>query len=183
MLGGMSVLVSGCDGGSTQLEACKKAMQHLPERAPADPALFSPKEWDETEELCRELAESKSDLAPRGREQLAELTRRRTEMDATISKQRKASEARAKTAREERTRMLRQKIRPKWGPFTTPNEPDSRCVSEGKPPFMIHYTGSTYAENEELAYADGCVHAFHVSPNPGMQDEDDNGFCCPDPRK
>lgn len=73
------------------------------------------------------------------------------------------------------------KIRPKWEAFSNPGEPDSRCVSEGRPPFILTYEGSTYAENEEVAYADGCVHAFYVAQN-GPWGPDRNSFCCPDPR-
>jgi hypothetical protein len=54
---------------------------------------------------------------------------------------------------------------------------DDTCASKGKPPRSYRYTGGTYAENESVAYSDGCV-AYDDRAVSAMGHAQ-NHFCCP----
>jgi hypothetical protein len=56
-------------------------------------------------------------------------------------------------------------------------EPDSGCLSKGLPPYNRSFEGGTFAENEQVAKAEGCVHRW-----PGAHNQDTplaNLYCCP----
>lgn len=85
--------------------------------------------------------------------------------------QRKAEEAAKKAAAEARlarVRQLRGKVKGKFWELG----PNGECRGRGMPPYRKVYEGATYAENTEVAYADGCQ-KLHQSPEI-MQ------FCCPE---
>ena len=51
-------------------------------------------------------------------------------------------------------------------------DPDSMCTGKGFPPYHWDYSGGTFAEDEEIAEADGCRALYSM----GGQNTD---FCCP----
>jgi hypothetical protein len=64
------------------------------------------------------------------------------------------------------------------------SEPDSVCTGKGLPPYQKVYEGGTFAEDELVAYADGCQHSMHISVTPGMpKGVEATYFCCPQARK
>lgn len=68
---------------------------------------------------------------------------------------RKANEEAARAAREaeaQRVATLRQKVTRKYDG----TEPDTECTGKGLPPYRWDYGGGTFAENQEVASADGC---------------------------
>lgn len=68
---------------------------------------------------------------------------------------RKANEEAATAAREAEARRvatLRQKVTRKYDG----TEPDSECTGKGFQPYRWDYSGGTFAENQEVASADGC---------------------------
>jgi len=70
-------------------------------------------------------------------------------------------------ANEARLKTLRAKITKKyWGA-----EPDGGCTGKGLPPYKWDYEGGTFAEDRELAVADGCRPAFGFAEN--------TSYCCP----
>lgn len=84
--------------------------------------------------------------------------------DAEIAKAQEQAEA---TARAERAQALRSKITRKHGGY----EPDGTCTGKGLPPYWWEYTGGTFAEDAEVAAADGC--------SPKGQSRENTDFCCP----
>lgn len=51
------------------------------------------------------------------------------------------------------TDKLREKVKRKY----SGDEPDRECTGKGLPPFRWDYEGGTYAEDEQVAKADGCT--------------------------
>jgi hypothetical protein len=85
---------------------------------------------------------------------------------AAAQAQAAAEQARqAQQAAAARAQALRAKVHKS---YSSPN-PDGDCQGEGKPPYLWQYEGSTYAENKEVAHADGCK----------VYIPDTNTFCCP----
>lgn len=78
-----------------------------------------------------------------------------------------AAAAAAQAAAEERAKALRAKITKKYWD----TEPDGGCTGKGLPPYKWDYTGGTYAEDRELAVADGCSAAHTYAEN--------TSYCCP----
>lgn len=81
-----------------------------------------------------------------------------------------ASEARGAA---ERLESLRQKVKGKYASL----DRDGGCLSKGMPPFNRNFEGGTFAENELVAKADGCVRRW-----PGGHNDDTplrNIYCCP----
>lgn len=91
------------------------------------------------------------------------MAREATEAKAAEESAKAATEARAARAKE-----LRSRIQIKW----VSADPSGDCAGRGLPPYWWQYTGGTYAEDAELAQADGCV----TKTNFRGQDTD---FCCP----
>lgn len=95
--------------------------------------------------------------------------RERAEKEARAAEeQRKAEEAAeraAAKAKAERIAKLRVKVKSKYWSF----KPDPTCLGKGKPQFMMIYEGGTFAENDEVALAAGCV------KEPML----DTTYCCP----
>lgn len=68
---------------------------------------------------------------------------------------RKADEESAKAAREAEARRiasLKQKVTKKY----YDKDPDSECTGKGLPAYRWDYAGGTFAEDQEVAEADGC---------------------------
>jgi hypothetical protein len=87
---------------------------------------------------------------------------------------RKAEEAAAKARSEEaakRISLLREKV--KRTRFLGEEGPDGECVGKSLPPYRRQYEGGTYAEDDEVAFADGCK-KLHRSVE--LRD-----YCCPKP--
>lgn len=169
-----------CDPGKELLALCEQAMTELPVEPPETGESMDATPWDVANEKCRAVAEADSALADEGKRRLEVIEARRTKIDLALAERKKA-----RWKDELETKMLilnglRRRIQPKWGAFTDRGAPDNRCVADGKPPYMLSYEGGTYAENEQVALADKCVHAFYVSTSvPGGPN--DNQFCCPKP--
>jgi hypothetical protein len=66
-----------------------------------------------------------------------------------------------------RIKSLRLKVKRKYWD----DEPDGECTGKGLPPYRYSYEGGTYAEDEEVAGADGC-RKLHGTVE--LQD-----YCCP----
>jgi hypothetical protein len=66
-----------------------------------------------------------------------------------------------------RLKALRAKVQHKY----LDEEPDSLCTGKGLPPFRWSYEGGTFAEDAEVATADGCQSPFTLAEN--------TTFCCP----
>ena len=176
----VAALMMACDPGKELLASCEQAMEALPAEPPETGESMDTAPWDTASEKCRALAEADSKLAAKGKDKLDAISKRKKKIEAVLMERKKA-----RWKDEHETKMLvlkglRRRIQPRWGAFTDRGRPDNRCVSEGKPPYMLAYEGGTYAENEQVAFADKCVHAFRVSTSvPGGPN--DNQFCCPKP--
>lgn len=70
-------------------------------------------------------------------------------------------------AKERRVEQLRAKVKKKYWD----SEPDSHCTGKGMPPYKWSYEGGTFAEDAEVARADGCTPAYGYAEN--------TSFCCP----
>lgn len=73
--------------------------------------------------------------------------RRKAEVEAQRERAKREEEERA-----ERVKRLRSKVKKKYWD----EEPDGECTGKGLPPYRWDYEGGTYAEDEEVARADGC---------------------------
>lgn len=91
--------------------------------------------------------------------------------EAKAAEERRKAEEAAKKAAEEarlaRVQQIRGKIKRKYWAA----EPDRECTGRGMPPYRWTYEGGTFAEDAEVAYADGCQKP-HSSP-------EITDFCCP----
>lgn len=160
---GLIVCLVACLGCARN--RCEKAISTLP-RVPEDPlgmpSEFSDRQWADVADQCRAAEDPKLiEMITRRRADLAEATtkaqRARAEVDA----------ARAK-AQAEALAALRQKITKKYWA----NKPDGECTGKGLPPYRWDYEGGTYAEDQTVAEAEGCV-KLH-------QTVELQTYCCPD---
>lgn len=101
-----------------------------------------------------------------GRAATAKLTEMKPKYDAwkqadeakqakMAEEKRKAAEQSEKANREAAARRiasLKQKMTKKY----SDRDPDSECTGKGLPPYRWDYGGGTFAENQEVAEADGC---------------------------
>lgn len=85
---------------------------------------------------------------------------------------RQEAEKQAAEAQRQAAAALRSKVR---RGHTFASE-DDICASKGKPPRSYRYTGGTYAENESVAYADGCV--AYDDRSVQVMGHAQNHFCC-----
>lgn len=87
--------------------------------------------------------------------------------DETVAKLAAENAAATKAAQDERARALRDKISKRYWS----QEPDGTCTGNGDPAYRWTYEGGTFAEDAELAKAEGCVAAYSIASN--------TIFCCP----
>lgn len=127
-------------------------------------------------EMCRQAAtlDPNSTAGKAAAAKIVDLERKTKEAQAAAEAATKIEQAAAieqAKADEEARRALKRKIR-----VAGDNEPDGECQAQGKPAFRNQYSGGTYAENEQVALGNGCVHLFaaHMDHSPN-----DNIFCCP----
>jgi hypothetical protein len=162
-------LLVGCDRGPKLLEQCMQAMSALPAAAPESGEQLDTQAWDDAEAKCQELADAKSDLSAQGKERLGALATRRKAIEAVLEARKQQRQAAEQQAQAEQLRRLRARIHLQRASIN-----DDDCRSKGLPIYGAVYTGGTYAENEAVAYGDGCVHGY---PNAGSAMS--NYFCCP----
>lgn len=150
------VLVVGCDGAKADYEQC------LAKQAAGDLAGAA---WE-----CK-IAVSKDANSKSGKLAAAKLA----EIQPLIDAQQKANQANAAAtasaaaaASAARLDSLRAKVHRS---FNDPN-PDDDCQGEEKPPYLWVYSGGTYAEDAEVAHADGCRSWLGHSKS-------NNTYCCP----
>jgi hypothetical protein len=103
----------------------------------------------------------------------------RADAEAQATKAKAAAERRAAEAVQQEAvlAVLKAKVHTSSLPARLDYESD-KCVSDGKPPKGLEFSGGTYAENEQVALARGCVHAHYVSTQTGP-DPSFNNYCCP----
>ncbi len=94
------------------------------------------------------------------------------EAQAAGAKARAERQAAAAAAQEANLAALKKKIHTSSLPANMDFESD-KCVSGGKPPHGLEFTGGTYAENGQVALARGCVPAHYGTGST------DNNYCCP----
>ncbi len=90
---------------------------------------------------------------------LEEMRPRRRQIEAD-------QEAAASRKRAARVQTLRGKVTAK---YAAPGDPDPICTGHGMPPYRWFYEGGTFAEDAEVATADGCQQLMTESTI----------FCCP----
>jgi hypothetical protein len=102
------------------------------------------------------------------RPQLEKIKAERVEAEKKATAER---EAEAKKAQAEALAAARRKVEVKYWSF----ERDGQCTGGGKPPMRKTYEGGTFAEDELVAFADGCVHLIDNTREGVLFTQ----FCCP----
>lgn len=91
----------------------------------------------------------------------------KAEREASEAKAAEERLAAAAAARVQRAKDLRLRVQRKY----YDDSPDSLCTGKGMPPYRWSYEGGTFAEDMEVATADGCQKPFNV--------QEDTSYCCP----
>jgi len=161
-----AVILVGCDKAKDDYERCIKLEQtNDPEGAL---------------QACKQAAKldpkSKSGEAAAAKVEQLESTvleKLRANAEAELKERPKTITPAQQAAGAQAMQVLRAKIHRD----RTFREEDDHCAGEGKPGHSYRYGGGTYAENESLATADGCVP--YDSNSMRVAGHAQNHFCCP----
>lgn len=156
-----------CEGSMArgEVKAAASACDEAVRRSPASKfgQMASAKRKDLQPVLDLAIAKEKADADAKAAKDAADQKAR----DEAAAKLAAENAAATKAAQAERAKALRDKITKRYWS----EETDGTCTGNGYPAYRWTYEGGTFAEDAELAKAEGCVAAYSIASN--------TIFCCP----